>query len=176
MIINNIFKFLISRELWTGVVASVIASIICSMFNNISIVDEQLFSYDFIKEVLYQPVPLYVLLVAVLVLSFVIFIIRAIRKPKFLNDTTMKMGDFIWHWRWSYDKKEKRFDMVDFLPLCPKCGKELRVGMGEHLHKCVNGHQYNIQNYFGLKSQIKSDIRSKYPNEAEKIAVNFLFG
>ena len=74
-----------------------------------------------------------------------------------------------------------QFDVIDAkYPLrgiiCPKCGQELRMGMGEHTHSCVNGHSYNIQRYFELKSQIKSTLRNKYPKEADLISVDQLIG
>ncbi len=174
---KRVIEFLLSRELWIGIVASLTATAIISIFNNIPMDGiKQLFSLDYILGVLTQPIPLYVILIAILFLSIVFFIIRIKHKPRFLNDTTMKMGGFLWHWRWVYDKKEREYDMADFLPLCPQCGQELRMGLGEHTFSCVNQHHYNIQRYFELKAQIKSTLRNKYPKEAERVSVDPIIG
>lgn len=174
---KKFFKFFVSRELWTGVTGSIIAAIIISIFNDLPIKGiKSVFTKDFIVSVLEQPVPLYVILISVLVLSIIIYLVRRRRTPAFLKETTMKMGDFTWHWNWSYDKKEKNYDLVDFLPLCPQCGKELRMGYGEHTHSCVNKHQYNIQGYLELKAQIKTELRKKYSKDANLIAVDMYIG
>ena len=173
----KILRFFISRELWIGVAGSIIATIIITYWNRIPFYGiMQMFTIDYIKAILVQPIPLYAILIAVLAVSIIVFLIHIHHQPNFLKETTMKMGGFMWHWRWSYDKKESDYDMADFLPLCPKCGQELRMGMGEHTHSCVNGHSYNIQRYFELKSQIKSTLMSKYPKEADLIAVDQLIG
>lgn len=169
-----ILKYLVSKELWIGVVGSIIATIIISLFNKISVEGiNTLFTFEFWKNVLTQPISLYVILIAVVIVSAVFFALRLNRrKPEFLKETTAIMGGFTWHWRWSYDEKEKEYDMYDFLPLCPKCGNELRMSYRAHTHDCINGHQYNIQNYQQLKAQIKSDLRTKYPDDADLIAVS----
>ena len=174
---KRVMEFLISRELWIGVVASLIATAIISIFNKIPMEGiKQIFTLDYLKGIFTQPIPLYVILISILFLTIVLFIIRIKRKPRFLKETTMKMGGFLWHWRWVYDKKEHDYDMADFLPLCPKCGRELRMGLGEHTHSCVNQHHYNIQRYFELKAQIKSTLRNNYPKEADKISVDQIIG
>ena len=124
-----ILKYLVSKELWIGVVGSIIATIIISLFNKISVEGiNTLFTFEFWKNVLTQPISLYVILIAVVIVSAVLFALRLNRrKPEFLKETTAIMGGFTWHWRWSYDEKEKEYGMYDFLPLCPKCGKELRM-------------------------------------------------
>lgn len=173
-----ILKYLVSKELWIGVVGSIIATIIISLFNKISVEGiNTLFTFEFWKNVLTQPISLYVILIAVVIVSAVLFALRLNRrKPEFLKETTAIMGRFTWHWRWSYDEKEKEYDMYDFLPLCPKCGNELRMPYGGHTHDCINGHQYNIQNYLKLKAQIKSDLRTKYPDDADLIAMSPYIG
>lgn len=170
-------NFFVSRELWIGVAASIIATIIISICNRLPVNDiKELFTKNFIVSILIQPIPLYAILLSVLVLMIIVYVIRVKRKPAFLKETTMKMGGFIWHWNWNYDKDEKNYDMVDFLPLCPQCGVELRMGLGEHTHLCVNGHHYNIQRYFELKSQIKTELRKKYPRDTNLMAFDDYIG
>ena len=173
-----IFKYLVSKELWIGVAGSIIATIIISLFNKIPVEGmEVLLAIDFWKDVLTQPIPLYVILIAVVIVSVVLFALRLHRrKPEFIKETTAQMGGFTWHWRWSYDEKEKDYDMADFLPLCPQCGNELRMSHGGHTHDCINGHQYNINKYLELKAQIKSNLRAKYPNDADLISVSMYIG
>lgn len=173
-----IFKFLISKELWIGVAGSIIATVIISLFNQIPVGGMNvLLTLDFWKEVLTQPIPLYVILILAVIVSIVLFVVRLYkRKPEFLKETTAQMGGYTWHWRWSYDEKEKDYDMADFLPLCPQCGNELRMPCGRHTHECINGHQYTIHNYLELKAQIKSNLRTKYPNDADLISVSTYIG
>lgn len=174
---KKFFKFFISRELWIGVAGSVIATVIISILNKLPLGNiKSVFTKEFLVSMLEQPIPLYAILISVLVLIIIVYVIRAKRNPAFLKETSMKMGDFIWHWNWNYDKKEKNYDMVDFLPLCPQCGVELRMGYGEHTHSCVNGHKYKVQRYFELKSQIKTELRKKYPKDANLIAVDQFIG
>lgn len=171
-------RFLVSKELWIGVTGSIIATIIISLFNKIPMGGMNvLLTIDFWKNVLIQPIPLYVILTAVVIVSFVLFAVRLhSRKPEFLKETTAQMGGYTWHWRWSYNEKEKDYNMVDFLPLCPKCRNDLRIPHGGHTHDCINGHQYNIHNYLELKAQIKSNLRAKYPNDADLISVSTYIG
>ena len=173
-----ILKYLVSKELWIGVFGSIIATIIISLFNKISVEGiNTLFTFEFWKNVLTQPISLYVILIAVVIVSAVLFALRLNRrKPKFFKETTAIMGGFTWHWRWSYDEKEKEYGMYDFLPLCPKCRNELRMTYGGHTHDCIHGHQYTIPNYLDLKAQIKRDLRAKYPNDADLIAVSAYIG
>lgn len=174
---KKFFNFFVSRELWIGVAGSIIATIIISICNSLPITDiKEFFTKDFLVSVLKQPLPLYTVLLGVLGLMIIVYVIRVKRNPAFLKETSMIMGDFIWHWNWSYDKEEKNYDMVDFLPLCPQCGVELRMGYGEHTHSCVNGHQYKVERYFELKSQIKTELRKKYPKEADLISVDLMIG
>ena len=170
---KKFFSFFVSRELWIGVVGSIIATILISVLNKIPIESlKDVFTKDFIVSVLKQPISLYSILLGVFVLIIIVYVIRAKRNSAFLKETTMKMGGYLWHWNWRYDKEEKNYDMVDFLPLCPQCGVELRMGYGEHTHSCVNGHHYNIQRYFELKSQIQTELRKKYPKEANLISLD----
>ena len=170
---KRIVNFFVSRELWIGVAGSIIATIIISIYNNLPFESiKSVFTKDFVVSVLEQPIPLFVILIIVLVLSIIIYYVRSKHSPAFLKETSMKMGDYTWHWNWSYDNKEKNYDMVDFLPLCPQCGMELRMGLGEHTHSCVNSHHYNIQRYFELKAQIKTELRKKYPPNANLISID----
>ena len=173
-----ILKYLVSKELWIGVAGSIIATIIISLFNKISVEGiKALLTFEFWKNVLTQTIPLYVILIAAAIVSPVLFAIRLHRrKPEFLKETKAEMGGYTWHWRWSYDEKEKEYDMYDFLPLCPKCGNELRMHYGGHTHDCIHGHQYTIPNYLDLKAQIKIELRTKYPNDADLIAVSSYIG
>lgn len=168
------FRYFISIEFWGGVLASILASIILAIIEKMPL--ESVLSWSFIKSILTLPIPLYSIIFLFFLISVVLYTIKMKRKPGFLEITFTRMGGFDWHWRWVYDKKEKDYDMADFLPLCPKCGMELRMGIGDTTHKCINSHSYRIGNYLELKAQIKSTIRSKYPKDADKISVSNYIG
>lgn len=167
---KKVFAFLISKELWIGAAGSILATILLSIVNGI-IPDnwKEIFSFEFIDEFFTQPIPLYWILILVFAISIIIYLRRTKREPAFIKETSCKMGELTWHWRWEYDKNDKLWVMNDYYPLCPDCGKELRMGYGDQDHSCVNGHHYQIQDYLKMKGQIVTDIANKYPKEADKI-------
>ncbi len=167
---KKIVAFLLSRELWIGVAGSLIATVIAAFFNKVSFEGfNELFSKDFLLAILRQPIPMYVLLIAILIFSVIIFVARRKNKPKFLAQTTMQMGGLTWHWNWQYNKSKAVYEIVDFVPLCPQCGQELRMGYGEHTYSCMNKHHYNILRYFEQKAQIMSTLRSQYADDSDKM-------
>lgn len=164
-------KFFVSRELLIGIVGSIIATVLVAFVGEAVPSDwKSFFTWEYISKLFSTPIPLYWILLLILILSFCFYIRKIIRYPDFLSVTSMTMGNFNWHWIWEYDPKDKDWVMTDFLPICPECGKELRQGFAEPFHKCINNHQFNIDNYLKIKAQIRTDLRKKFPKEANKIA------
>lgn len=57
--------------------------------------------------------------------------------------------------------------MSDLWPLCPTCGKQLRVELYNPFYQCTNGHAYDLNNTISKKRDFLHEFQREYKDYAD---------
>ena len=93
------------------------------------------------------------------------------KRLPFLDVTERDNGGFTFQWVWKKNEETGKYRMYALWPLCPRCGKQLRVKLYDPIegYHCTNGHVYDLSSTL----DVKRDFLHKFQREFKEYA-NFM--
>lgn len=127
-----------------------------------------------LKNILTAQIPLWFSLLMVITVGIILFMWTSYQKHKnhsqvlpFLDVTEQEYGGFIFQWVWKKDEKTGKYKMSDLWPLCPTCGKQLRVELYNPFYQCTNGHAYDLNNTISKKRDFLHEFQREFKDYAD---------
>lgn len=128
---------------------------------------------DVLKNILTTQIPLWFSLLMVITVG-VLFMWASYQKHKnhspvlpFLDVTEQEYGGFIFQWVWKKDEKTGKYKMSDLWPLCPTCGKQLRVELYNPCYHCTDGHAYDLNYTISKKRDFLHEFQREFKDYAD---------
>lgn len=160
-------------KIWKDPVGSkIVASVLMIIITSIAGAVKNHFEWKGFVSILRINIPLWMLLLAVLFYLVLVWVLEASRKPAFLEFIRIdNLNGFNWTWQWSFDKKTKRYKIVDLKPSCKTCNERMRLeSMYSRKYVCPNGHSCSSDKVrWGLAMDtIQDKIYERYKVDANK--------
>lgn len=161
------------NKIWKDPVGSkIIASVLMLIFTSIAGAVKTHFEWNGFVSILSINIPLWVLLLGVLLYIVLVWVLELLREPAFLKLIRIdNLYGFNWTWQWNFDKKTRRYKIVDLKPLCKTCNEKMRLeSIYSRKYVCPNGHSCSSDKVkWGLAmATIQDKICERYKVDANK--------
>lgn len=160
-----------TRELYVGTITGVLGNILYAVI--VGIMKKSYGILDFFTNILTARIPLWYFLVVMALACLVVFLMIQQRKTQlaFLKHTEENFEGYKFQWVWIHDEATGHYRMDDFWPICPQCGKQLRVELYERVksYHCTSGHFYDISTLYSIKCDLIHKLQRDYKEYASII-------
>ncbi|MCM1220057.1 MAG: hypothetical protein NC548_36760 [Lachnospiraceae bacterium] len=155
------------RELFSGTVIGIIGNIAYAVVLRLAGQASDL------SGVLTQEIPLWYILLTLLAGSAVMCTMiyrRTHKRPPFLAVTSRTEQGMEFRWIWKKNPETGRYEMHDFLPVCPVCGLQLRAELWDTRgYHCTSGHNYDLSHTLNVKRDLLHKLKQEFLGHADII-------
>lgn len=160
------------RDFFIGIITGVLGNIMYALI--VALTEKSNGFADFMKNIITAQIPLWYFLIVILVAC--LFVLLLMKKPKkeklaFLDHTEEEYMGIKFQWVWKLNDTTGHYEMVDFWPICPQCGMQLRVELYDTIdaYHCSNGHCFDLNKVLNLNRDLVHKLQRDFQQYASII-------